>query len=66
MRHIRNAIAHRRISFSSDALDSVKVMIEFHDAPHQGAEANWRATVRADQLRDFCLKFAKLVDDVLG
>jgi hypothetical protein len=66
VRHVRNAIAHRRISFSSDDLDSTSVEIEFHDAPGEKAPANWRATIRADHLREFCLKFASLVEQKLG
>jgi hypothetical protein len=66
VRHVRNAIAHRRISFSSDDLDSTSVEIEFHDAPDEKAPAHWRATIRADHLREFCLKFAALVEETLG
>ena len=65
-RHIRNAVAHRRIVFSSDSLDSGDVEIQFEDAPSETAPPNWRATIRADQLQIFCLMFAKLVDDTIG
>lgn len=71
-RHIRNAVAHRRIKFSSDSLDSGDVEIQFEDmrnkktASNKKAAPNWRATIRADALRTFCLKFAQLVADKLG
>lgn len=66
IRHIRNAVAHRRIAFSSDSLDSPDVEIQFEDAPSTAAAPNWRATIRADGLQQFCLRFARLVDDTIG
>lgn len=64
--HIRNAVAHRRIAFSSDSLDSRDVEIPFEDARSETTAPNWRATIRADALRTFCLKFSQLVDDTIG
>jgi hypothetical protein len=65
-RHVRNAIAHRRISFSSDSLDTTDVEIMFEDARKASASPYWRATIRAHALRCFCVKFAELVDDTIG
>jgi hypothetical protein len=64
--HLRNAISHRRLHFSSDSPDPGQVGIEFTDAPNQNAAANWGARIGADDLKLFLQKFIKLVDDSLG
>jgi hypothetical protein len=66
IRHLRNAVAHRRIAFSSDSLDAADVEVTFEDARGDNASPNWRASIRADALRDFCMNFARLVDDTIG
>ena len=64
-RHIRNAAAHGCIIFSSGSrrLDEVTITIE--DSPNMGKSINWRATIKGDQLYEFCLKFAIHARDVI-
>lgn len=64
--HLRNAIAHRRVHFSSDERDGGAVQIEFADAKKEGARAYWRAGINGDDLLSFCRRFADLVDDTIG
>lgn len=66
LRHLRNAVSHRRLLFSSDSPDPGQVTIEFTDAPGEKAPANWGARIGANDLRLFLQKFIKLVDDTLG
>jgi hypothetical protein len=66
VRHLRNAISHRRFTFSSDSPDGAEVTITFEDAKGDTAPVHWRASIEADQLRAFCLKFLALVDPTLG
>lgn len=66
LRHLRNAIAHKRLRFSSDSRDPEEVRIEFADAKSDEATAYWRAEISADALLDFCRRFVALVEDTIG
>jgi HEPN pEK499 p136 len=55
-KHPRNAVAHRRVHFSSDSSTYHKVDITFEDI-------NWCATINAAHLRTFCLDLTKLLED---
>jgi hypothetical protein len=66
LRHVRNALAHRRVSFSSDDRDGSKVDVTFEDAKRENALIDWRAKINSDDLLDFCRKFTSLVENVLG
>lgn len=66
LRHLRNAVAHRRLRFSSDSQDPRDVTIEFTDAPSEKAQANWGARIGADDLELFLRRFIQLVDDTIG
>jgi len=66
VRHLRNAAAHGRLDFTSDCRDPAEVDIIAEDMPYGSSEPNWRAHIRADQLRDFCYKFLDLIDDSMG
>jgi hypothetical protein len=59
LRRVRNAAAHRGVFFTSDSLLLEEVVITFSDE-----EADWRATIRADHLRDFCLRFIDLMEKI--
>jgi len=59
-RHLRNAVAHRRVNFSSDSPMGQEVEVTFEDAPNN-KPVNWQASINADDLLDFCRKFANLV-----
>jgi len=64
--HLRNAVAHRRVWFSSDSLDPGDVDVEFSDARTKTARPHWRAKIGANDLLAFCRKFIELVDDTIG
>jgi signal transduction histidine kinase len=65
VRHLRNAVAHGRIRFSSDNRDPNSVMIDIEDGKIN-QPPNWSARMKASDLREFCLKFAQLVQDAIG
>lgn len=64
--HLRNAVAHRRVRFSSDSRDPRDVEVEFTDARTKTARPHWRARISADDLLAFCRRFVALVDDTIG
>jgi hypothetical protein len=64
--HLRNAIAHRRVRFSSDDRKGREVEVAFEDARKENLPVYWRAQINGDDLLDFCRKFARLVDDAIG
>ena len=57
-RHIRNAAAHGRITFSSDSRYLHEVVIAVEDSGDGGESINWRADINGDKLYEFCVKFA--------
>lgn len=59
MRHLRNAISHRGVFFSSDSRKPEDVDVTFMDRPSKKAPWNWGATIRADRLEEFAIKFAE-------
>lgn len=66
LKHVRNAAAHGGLLFNSDSTDMSEVAIVAQDKPRKKAAINWEAEIQASQLRDFCLTFLKLVDDVVS
>lgn len=64
--HLRNAVAHRRLRFSSDSPLPEKVIVQFSDAKSKNADPYWSAEISAEDLRAFCVKFTELVDDIMG
>jgi hypothetical protein len=61
---LRNAIAHGRFSFSSESRVLEEVTIVLEDWKKNASTAHWRASIRADHLREFCLRFINLVNAV--
>jgi hypothetical protein len=61
-KHLRNAIAHGRFSFSSESRVPADVTIDLEDWKHNASSAHWRGSIRADLLRDFCLRFIALIN----
>jgi hypothetical protein len=45
-------------------LENVAIRVE--DKPGKGAEPNWRVEISGTALRDFCMRFADLVDQIVG
>lgn len=63
--HLRNAVAHRRLQFSSDSPDPSNVSIEFEDRRRGKHRPNWGARISADDLKLFLEKFMELVVDTI-
>jgi HEPN family protein len=63
--HLRNAAAHRRLRFSSDAREMDAVEIEFEDA-RPNRPVDWRAKIRASDLKLFCDRFSQALEDLVG
>src|SRR5262245_45269592 len=66
VRRLRNATAHGRMSFSSDSPLADEVYVEVEDFRPKESQPFWRARIKASELRDFCLRFADLVDQTVG
>jgi len=62
MYHLRNAIAHRHIVFSSDSRYMEEVFVSIEDFKPHATAPYWRARIGAKPLRDFCLRFIKLLE----
>ena len=58
---IRNAVAHDHLTFSSDSRALDEVSITLRDRKPK-KEYHWCATMRADQVREFCLRFIDLIN----
>ena len=59
--HLRNAVAHRRLRFTSDSPDPSNVSIEFEDRRRGNPRSHWGARISADNLKLFLEKFMELV-----
>jgi hypothetical protein len=66
VRHLRNAAAHGRLSFTSDSPDPRDVEIIAEDSPPQSSDPNWRAKITADQLRCFCFRLLDFIEETVG
>ena len=66
IKHLRNAASHRRITFSSDHPEMAMVDITFEDAPDRRKPINWRATINAADLKDFCDRFTTMLEEAVG
>jgi hypothetical protein len=65
--HLRNAVAHGRLTFSSDSPRIRDVVVTAEDQPHaKGAAVNWRAEITGPALKHFCMVFLEFVDGVVG
>lgn len=58
LEHFRNAVAHGRVSYApennADSRNPTLVTVVFEDAPNHNASPNWRASISADDLLEFC------------
>lgn len=61
-RHLRNATAHGRMSFSSDNRCLEDVFIRVENYYPKSSTPHWRARISAADLRDFCLRFIQLLE----
>jgi hypothetical protein len=66
VRHIRNAVAHGHLTFSSAPSIIDLVEIEVSDYRAAATKPYWRARISAADLRGFCLKFVDLLEETIG
>jgi hypothetical protein len=64
--HLRNATAHGRMRYSSDSRDRKQVVVKVEDYKPNQLSPYWSASMDADQLRDFCLRFVALLENTIG
>jgi len=67
LEHIRNAVAHGRITFTSDSprIDEVGLLVE-DKWKREDAQPYWRAEIEARDLKVFCHKFLDFIDNTIG
>lgn len=63
--HLRNATAHNNIAFSSDSRFLDEVRISFVNDP-RNKPWRWEASIQADDLLDFCRRYAGMVAGYFG
>ena len=61
IRHLRNAVAHGHIWFSSDDRKAENVVLTFRDKRPKEKEYKWEVSITAADLRIFCERFVDLV-----
>jgi HEPN pEK499 p136 len=70
LHRLRNGLAHRNVSFSSDSREAEDVTIEVWDTIKKNGEderiVHWAARIQSDQLRRFSEKLTNLVDQTIG
>ncbi len=67
LKHLRNAIAHGRLTFTSDSEHLSEVAIIVEDKRHRDDPAPyWRAQIGGKELRSFCYHFVDFVDAIIG
>jgi hypothetical protein len=65
--HVRNAVAHGRISFTSDSPRPEEVMLLVEDKHRSEDRAPYfRAEISAIDLKVFCLRFLELIEETIG
>jgi hypothetical protein len=67
LKHLRNAVAHGRISYTSDSplIENVSLLVE-DKRRREDSEPYWRAEIKAEHLRSFCDRFFTLIDETIG
>lgn len=61
MFHIRNALSHRRVRFSSDSRYMNDVIVYFADKRPKETEEYWRSYILASDLYDFTISIPNLI-----
>jgi hypothetical protein len=64
--HLRNASAHRRLYFSSDAPDMGNVDLAFEDAMDKKSKPYIRIEINASNLKKFCYLFIELIEEYVS
>ncbi|MPY73434.1 MAG: hypothetical protein GEU87_04170 [Alphaproteobacteria bacterium] len=60
--HLRNALSHRRVCFSSDNRSLAGVEVTFWDRPNEKAPDNWSASIDGAGLLEFVERLSTLID----
>ncbi len=66
VRHIRNAVAHGSIRFSSDSRLLGEVVFEVEDSKPRASKPYWRAHIGGRELYSFCLLFSEYIEETIG
>ena len=66
LKHLRNAIAHGRLTFTSDSEDLEDVAIIVEDKKKNDPEPYWRAQIDGRDLRSFCFYLLDFIDGTVG
>jgi hypothetical protein len=61
--HLRNAISHHRVIFSSNSRAPEAVEVSFRDRPPKCSCDNWGASINAAELEKFALLFADMLKE---
>ena len=67
-RHVRNAVAHNAVEFSSDSKTLEDVVITFKDTRKREGHSreNWKARIRSDYLLKLCLDLLERLEALEG
>lgn len=67
VRHLRNAIAHGRLTFTCDSpkMDDVGIFVEDRKNKND-TQPYWSAQMNARDLKRFCFRFLDFIEDRLG
>ncbi len=60
--HLRNALSHRRVCFSSDDRSLAQVEVTFSDRPYPKACDNWSASITGTDLLVFVKCLSEVID----
>ena len=63
---VRNSIAHGHVTFDSDSRNPSDVMVTFENYPKGSKNADWKGSIQADALADFCRQFSNFVADYVS
>lgn len=63
IKHMRNAVAHGRVTFSSDDRELTHVTLTFEDCKNKSAPPYWRARINAKHLRQFCDRLMDMIEN---
>lgn len=67
LKHLRNAVAHGRLTFTSDSprVEEVAIIVEDKER-REDPEPYWCARIEAQDLRTFCLRFLDFIEETIG
>lgn len=67
LKHLRNAVAHGRLIFTSDSprVEEVAIIVE-DKKRREDPEPYWCARIEAQDLRTFCLRFLDFIEETIG